>query len=70
MSVLETDALATWRHSHRRKESERLDSNQRTPAPKAGALTRLRYAQMFRRMVDPAGVEPATFRLQGGCSPV
>ena len=43
-----------------------IDSNYRQPPYQDGALTRLSYEGKF--LVPTKGLEPLTYRLQGGCS--
>ncbi len=46
---------------------KRLDLNQRTPDLQSGPFGQARAR--FWKLVDLTGIEPATSRLQGGCSP-
>lgn len=43
-----------------------VESNSRHPEYKTGALP----TELRQHLVDPIGIEPTTFRLQGGCSPI
>ena len=68
--------------SNQPKESGRVDSNHRSPPPKGGAITRLRYAPCAASIkgvtrapagrratrVPPGGLEPPTCCLEGSCS--
>ena len=49
--------------------SGRKDLNLRPPAPKAGALTRLRYAPKNKKMVELRGFEPLTSSVRGKRAP-
>lgn len=61
-----TVAFPYQHRTHRINESGRLDSNQRSPASKAGGMTKLSHVLKMR----PAGIEPTHPAWQAGRLPL